>query len=131
MPTLLSSPPPVLRIAIRTDDLTVRPYRPCEPVRRIPVARPELHHPAGAESPAGALMATDTPRRVGTFTPRSGRGVGYDLTLIEAEVLGELTLSDGHRLGYAEARRNIVTQGIDLNTLVGLCFRIGEVDCLG
>ena len=57
--------------------------------------------------------------RVGTFTPRRGRGVGYDLTLIEAEVLDELTLTDGKRLGYAEARRNIVTRGIDLNALVG------------
>jgi MOSC domain-containing protein YiiM len=69
--------------------------------------------------------------RVGTFTPRSGSGVGYDLTLIEAEVLDELTLTDGHRLGYAEARRNIVTRGIDLNTLVGQRFRVGDVECVG
>ena len=69
--------------------------------------------------------------RAGTFTPRSGRGVGYDLTLIEAEVLDELTLTDGHRLGYAEARRNIVTRGIDLNTLVGQRFRVGDVECVG
>ena len=69
--------------------------------------------------------------QVGTFTPRGGGGSGYDLTLIEAEVLDELTLPDGHRLGYAEARRNIVTSGIDLNTLVGKRFRIGEVECVG
>ena len=69
--------------------------------------------------------------RAGTFTPRSGRGVGYDLTLIEAEVLDELTLTDGQRLGYAEARRNIVTRGIDLNTLVGQRFRVGDVECVG
>ena len=67
----------------------------------------------------------------GTFTPRSGHSVGYDLTLIEAEVLDELTLTDGHRLGYAEARRNIVTRGIDLNTLVGQRFRVGDVECVG
>ena len=29
--------------------------------------------------------------RAGTFTPRSGHSSGYDLTLIEAEVLDELT----------------------------------------
>jgi MOSC domain-containing protein YiiM len=69
--------------------------------------------------------------RTGTFTPRSGRSVGYDLTLIEAEVPDELTLADGHRLGYAEARRNIVTRGIDLNTLVGQRFRVGDVECVG
>jgi MOSC domain-containing protein YiiM len=68
---------------------------------------------------------------VGTFTPRSGRGVGYDLTLIEAEVLDELTLADGQRLGYAEARRNIVTRGLDLNALVGQRFRVGDVECVG
>jgi MOSC domain-containing protein YiiM len=69
--------------------------------------------------------------RAGTFTPRSGRLNGYDLTLIEAEVLDELTLTDGQRLGYAEARRNIVTRGIELNTLVGQRFRIGDVECVG
>jgi MOSC domain-containing protein YiiM len=69
--------------------------------------------------------------RAGTFTPRSERLNGYDLTLIEAEVLDELTLPDGQRLGYAEARRNIVSRGIDLNTLVGQRFRIGDVECVG
>ena len=69
--------------------------------------------------------------RAGTFTPRSGRLNGYDLTLIEAEVLDELTLTDGQRLGYAEARRNVVTRGIELNTLVGQRFRIGDVECVG
>ena len=69
--------------------------------------------------------------RAGTFTPRSGRGSGYDLTLIEAEVLDELTLPDGQRLEYAEARRNVVTRGIDLNTLVGQRFRVGDVECVG
>ena len=68
---------------------------------------------------------------VGTFTPRSGRSSGYDLTLIEAEVLDELTLPDGQRLGYAEARRNIITRGIDLNALVGQRFRVGDVECVG
>jgi len=34
-------------------------------------------------------------------------------------------------LGYAEARRNVVTRGIDLNALVGRRFRIGDVECLG
>ena len=38
---------------------------------------------------------------------------------IEAEVLDSLTLPEGRPLGYAEARRNIVTHGIDLNALVG------------
>ena len=69
--------------------------------------------------------------RIGTFTPRSGRGSGYDLTLIEAEVLDELILPDDKRLEYAEARRNVITRGIDLNTLVGQRFKVGDVECVG
>ncbi|MGH3497325.1 MAG: MOSC domain-containing protein [Nocardioidaceae bacterium] len=66
----------------------------------------------------------------GTFTPGSDTARGYDLTLIEAEVLDDLSLPDGAKLGYAEARRNVVTRGIDLNALVGRRFRVGNVECL-
>lgn len=69
--------------------------------------------------------------KAGTFTPADDTSRGYDLTLIEAEVLDDLTLADGSRLGYAEARRNVVTRGIDLNALVGRRFRVGGVECLG
>jgi MOSC domain-containing protein YiiM len=64
----------------------------------------------------------------GTFSDPHARGV--DLTLIEAEVLDELTLPAG-RLAPQDARRNVVTRGIDLNALVGRRFRIGEVECMG
>jgi len=50
---------------------------------------------------------------------------GHDLTLIEAEVVDELGLPPG------EARRNVVTRGIDLNALVGRNFRVGEAECVG
>lgn len=69
--------------------------------------------------------------KAGTFTPRSGGPRGYDLTLIEAEVLDALLLPEGRRLGYAAARRNVITRGIDLNALVGRRFRVGEVECIG
>jgi len=39
-----------------------------------------------------------------------------------------LTLPAG-QLALEEARRNIVTRGIDLNALVGTRFRIGDVEC--
>jgi MOSC domain-containing protein len=64
----------------------------------------------------------------GTFSNTHARG--HDLTLIEAEVLDALVLPDG-RLAPEEARRNIVTRGIDLNALVGRRFRIGDVECFG
>jgi MOSC domain len=58
----------------------------------------------------------------GTF---SGPGRGYQLTLVEAEVLEEL------RLPWELARRNVVTRGVALNPLVGHRFRLGEVECVG
>jgi hypothetical protein len=58
----------------------------------------------------------------GTF---SSPGQGYELTLVRAEVLDELDLP------WEDARRNVVTRGIDLNALVGRRFRIGDVECVG
>jgi hypothetical protein len=69
--------------------------------------------------------------KAGTFTPASDTARGYDLTLIEAEVLDQLALPDGGKLEYAEARRNVVTRGVELNALVGRRFRMGDVECLG
>jgi len=64
----------------------------------------------------------------GTFS--NPNGVGYDLTLIEAEVLDTLHLPAG-KLTPEQPRRNLITRGIDLNALVGRPFTIGEVRCIG
>jgi hypothetical protein len=64
----------------------------------------------------------------GTFTNAHGRG--HDLTLIAGEVLDELRLPAGG-LAPEEARRNVVTRGVDLDALVGRCFRVGDVECFG
>ena len=64
----------------------------------------------------------------GTFS--NPNGVGYDVTLIEAEVLDDLRLPSGP-LAPEDARRNLVTRGIDLNALVGERFTIGDVLCIG
>jgi MOSC domain-containing protein len=69
--------------------------------------------------------------KAGTFTPDNDTARGYDLTLIDAEVLDHLTLPDGGKIDYAEARRNVITSGIDLNALVGRRFRVGDAECLG
>jgi hypothetical protein len=58
----------------------------------------------------------------GTF---SGRGRGYELTLVAAEALEEAGVS------WEESRRNVVTRGIDLNALAGKPFRVGSVECVG
>jgi len=60
--------------------------------------------------------------RRGTF---SKPGRGYQLTLVESEVLDSIDLP------WEQARRNIVTRGIALNALVGHRFTIGSVECIG
>ena len=66
----------------------------------------------------------------GTFSPRGDRRPGYDLTLIAAETLDELTAA-GHTVDFAATRRNVLTRGIDVNALVGRTFRIGDILCQG
>jgi MOSC domain-containing protein YiiM len=56
---------------------------------------------------------------------------GRALTLISAEALADGAAASGVELGAAESRRNVLTRGIDLNALVGVRFRVGEVECLG
>src|SRR5262249_40165686 len=72
--------------------------------------------------PGAGSTAIDTRRVGGTF---SGPGRGYELTLVEAEVLDEM------QLPWEAARRNIVTTGISLNALVGQRFGVGRVACVG
>lgn len=92
----------------------------------------ELHIVEHAKAIANRGLEGDRyAAKAGTFTPTNDTARGYDITLIEAEVLDRITLPDGNRLEYAAARRNIITQGIDLNALVGRRFRIGNVECLG
>jgi hypothetical protein len=77
------------------------------------------------------LLGDRYANKAGTFTPRSPLLLGYDLTLIESEVLDQLTLADGSQLTAAESRRNLVTRGVDLNALVGREFGIGPVRAFG
>ena len=66
----------------------------------------------------------------GTFSPRGAHKPGYQLTLIAAEVVEELTARDAS-LDFASTRRNVLTRGIDVNALVGREFTIGDVRCRG
>ena len=115
------------------------------PISPLPRLRGRVEAIAVAEHATGPMRHVDQARaragrgldgdryaaKAGTFTPANDTARGYDLTLIEAEVLDELVLPGGGKLGYAEARRNIVTRGVDLNALVGRRFRVGDVECLG
>lgn len=58
------------------------------------------------------------------FHPDGARP-GQALTLIESEVLADVSLSG------AQSRRQVVVRGVRLNDLVGRRFRVGNVDCVG
>jgi len=115
---------------------------PCAP---LPSLRGKVDAIAVAEQATGPMRLVERARglagrglegdryaaKAGTFTTANDTIRGYDLTLIEAEVLDELVLPNGGEISYAEARRNIVTRGVNLNALVGRRFRVGDVECLG
>ena len=94
---------------------------------------------AEAEGPMRAVSAAEAvegrgllgdryERGAGTFSSKGGRG--YDLTLVEAEALEELS-ARGIELAPVKARRNLVVRGIALDDLIGQRFRVGEVECYG
>jgi hypothetical protein len=88
------------------------------PAAELPLQRIETVEALPGKGLAGDRYA----RSAGTF---SAPGHGYELTLVEAEVLDEIELP------WEDARRNIVVTSISLNALVGKRFRIGTVECVG
>jgi hypothetical protein len=111
---------------------------------RLPIQEPYGHDPghgrveaiftaAGPESPLAPVGAAEAVAGRGLEGDRyfdgrgtfSGPGHGYQLTLVEAEVLDSIDLR------WEQARRNIVTRGISLNALVGRRFSIAAVECVG
>lgn len=64
----------------------------------------------------------------GTFSDRPGQ---RDVTLIESEVLESYEQESGKKLSAAESRRNLLTQGVRLNDLVGREFQVGAVRMRG
>ena len=85
---------------------------------------------SGRAFPGRGLEGDRYASNAGTFSPRAGHRPGYELTLIAAEVVEELTARDA-RLDFVSTRRNILTRGIDVNALVGHEFSIGDVRCRG
>jgi MOSC domain-containing protein YiiM len=65
---------------------------------------------------------------IGTFSDRPGK---RDLTLIEAEALQAYEEESGNKLSAAESRRNLLTQGVRLNDLMGRVFQVGAVRMRG
>ena len=108
-------------------DVAARSPGTVEAIVIAPEAEVAMHQVDRAVARAGRGLEGDRYfDERGTFSDVHGRG--YDLTLIEAEVLDTLDLPAG-RLTPEQARRNIVTRGIGLNALVGERFRVGDVEC--
>ena len=126
--------------------LVLAPLDPSRPAGSLP------QHATGVTGVVEALLtaarAEDAIQSHDTVELHAGRGIagdryfdgtgtfsaserhGQHLTLIEAEVLDALS-DDGLHLSPADARRNIVTRGIDLNALVGREFQVGSARCIG
>ena len=68
--------------------------------------------------------------QAGTFSKKAAEP-GRQITLIESEALERLEREHGIALAPGASRRNVVTEGIALNDLVGKRFRVGAVECVG
>jgi hypothetical protein len=118
---------PVLRPAPATPDL----HGTVEGLAVAPAAEADMRLLEVASAQAGRGLDGDRyAAGAGTFSPRADHRPGYDLTLMAAEVLDELTAA-GRTVDFAATRRNVLTRGIDVNALVGRTFRIGDVLCEG
>ncbi len=62
----------------------------------------------------------------GTFSPRPQKA-DFEVTLIQEEHIAGFAQGSGMPFQGRDARRNLVTSGVDLNALVGREFRVGEV----
>ena len=61
------------------------------------------------------------------FSRKAGATPAKDLTLIELEKIEEFSRAYGLEFSSQDARRNIVTRGIELNPLLGHEFFVGNV----
>ena len=123
---------------------------PADPVLWAPTEQNDFARTRGQVEAIAVARAAEAPMRLlDEAVAHAGRGLegdryfngagtfsnpassGHDLTLIEAEQLEAITLASNHRPTAEDARRNVVTRGIDLNALVGRRFMVGEVECVG
>ena len=84
----------------------------------------------------------DLPHEVESATAVAGKGLEgnryfdtgrphQELTLIEQEQIEYALEEHGLEIDPAASGRNVLTSGIDLNSLVGKRFRVGDVECRG
>ncbi len=87
-------------------------------------SRDEVRAIAGAGL-EGDRYATKT----GEFSDREGGG--REVTLIAREAIVAANAEPGVTIGEHETRRNLVTEGVDLDALIGQQFAVGDVVLVG
>jgi len=65
------------------------------------------------------------------FLAQPAQRHGNDLTVVDRAQVEAFVAESGIPLTALETRRNVVTEGIDVNDLVGKRFRVGSVEAVG
>jgi MOSC domain-containing protein YiiM len=68
--------------------------------------------------------------RAGTFSP-DGPSPDHELTLVAKEEVTRFLADAGLEISAGDLRRNLLTEGVDLNAWVGKRFRIADVELEG
>ncbi len=88
--------------------------------------------PHGETQPAESVRAIAGVGLEGDHHTRKPKpGAGRELTLIETESLAAFEREYGITLSARDSRRNLATEGVALNHLVGREFTIGDVRAIG
>ena len=88
------------------------------PIQSVPEARLE---------PGRGIVGDRYYLEKGTFSEQLKGSRDYEVTLIESEQITYFNQAAGFAIDDGALRRNIVTQGIDLNAMVGQRLQVGEV----
>jgi MOSC domain-containing protein YiiM len=89
---------------------------------------PMVSHDARDAVAGEGLVGDRYATKNGQFSAREGKG--REVTLIAREAIAAAN-DGGVEVGEHETRRNLVTEGVDLDRLVGKTFTVGEVVLIG
>jgi MOSC domain-containing protein YiiM len=93
-------------------------------------AAPMIPQQAARAIPGRGLEGDRYAQESGTFSPHPQRP-DFELTFVQQEHVEEFARNLGKPFTTRDTRRNVVTSGIDLNSLVGREFRVGSVRIRG
>ena len=112
--------------------------------QKYPNKQPRVVQILVAESPQSPMELRNSVRAIpgkglegdryfaglGTFSPAPQKP-DFEITFIEREEIEHFAGRSGLPFTSSHARRNIVTEGVDLNSLVGKEFRVGDIRIRG